>query len=268
MFPIVNVNGKLVDKSTPVFSLDHAAVHRGEVIQEKIRFFNGRFLFQEKHYFHLMANMRMARMDIPISFTPDFFYSEIVKLQSESGLENAVVYFNVSQNFDQTDFWVTAAALPENWHFNSLFQIDQYRETHMPSGFHHRIHFTIPQERILMKFAQENDLNDLILLNESKSIARSIYGNFFVIHGNKIATPKLENGAKDDVLRTVTLAAASHAPYFDTVIEEEIFPFSLVKADEIFIARDGFGIISVSNFKKQNYSTEITSQLIDFVEEL
>lgn len=265
MFPLVNLNGNLVSKSAAFFGFDHPAITGSEIIQEKLRLFQGDFLFAERHYFHLMANMRMARMNIPMSFTPDFFYAELNKLIEESNLENALFTFNVCQNFHTTDFWISARVLTSDFLFKTDFEIDQYRETHVDNGFHQRIHFTEPHKSMLRIFAVENELSDLILLNEQKFIARAIEGNIFVIKDNKLSTPKLEDGAFDDVLRSRILHAGHIAPHFDQVKEENIFPFALMQADEVFIAVNGEGIYSVSRFRKKSYTTEITTEMLDFI---
>ena len=265
MLPVVNLNGNLISKATPFFGFDHAAIQGGEIIVEEMRLLDGEFLFAEKHYFHLMANMRMARMMIPMQFTPDFFYAELQKLRDELAVENAVFLFQVSQNFQEIDFWITARVLPAKFHFIDNYEIDQYRETHVANGFHQRVHFPEPRRRMLRTFALENELNDLLLLNESKAVAKTTEGNIFIVTGNNITTPPIEDGADDNVLRDSILQACKTAPFFDEVREESVFPFALTKADEIFVAKNGEGIYSVSQFRKRVFSSEITAQFTDYL---
>lgn len=263
--PLLNLNGTINSKENSVLSLDHRALIAGEIILEKIRLLNGEFLFKEKHYFHLMANMRMARIQIPIHWTPDFFYSELERLKVATSATNAVFNFYASENYNEVDYWITANILPSDFLFLSDYEIDLYRESHVANGWHQRIHFVAPHNKILKKYSVENDLQNLILLNESKSIAQSIEGNIFVIKDKIISTPRLDNGSLDDVLRDVIISASKRSPYFDDVIEEQIFPFKLTQADEIFIAQNGLGIFSVSNFRKSIYSSDLTQELFEFV---
>ena len=261
MFSTVNLNGNLISKDSVAFSFNHLGWQNGEIIIEPIRLYAGSFLFAEQHYFHLMAQMRMARMEIPMEFTPEFFYIECGKLKEFSGLKNAKFNFFVSLNNEMVDFWIIAESLGNDLIFSEFYEIDQYRETHVANCFHNRIGFANPRNRILKTFAKENDLNDLILLNENKTIARAIDGNIFVIHENQLLTPTLENGALDDVLRDQILKTAQKMPHFDGVKEEAIFPFSLMKADEVFVAKNGVGIFAVSKFRKKEFLTDYSEEI-------
>lgn len=267
MIPIVNYNGKLIQKSSPIFSFDHLAIFNGEIIQEHIRLFNGDLLYAEKHYFHLMAMLRMARIDIPLSFTPSFFYDEINKLVQDQRIDNAHISFNVSTHHSGTDFWISAKVLPKALIFNFPYEIDQYRETHVSNGFHDRVQFIDPTTRILNTFAFENDLQDLILLNEKKVIARAIQGNVFVIKDDILYTPELGDGAIDSVYRDMTIEAAKRVPDFSAIQVEPIFPFSLMKADELFVVKDGEGFYPVTQFRKKSYQSQLLLSIVEYFEE-
>lgn len=268
MLPIVNYKGELVSSSAQVFGFDHVAILQSEILKEHLRLYQGRFLFEERHYFHLMAQMRMARMPIPMHFTPAFFHDELAKLKDEFALDHAKFTFCVSQNMHDTDFWITAIPMKDALAFDADYEIEQYRETHVANGFHQRMRFSEPRNRVLKTFAFENDYQDLLLLNEQKSIARCIDGNLFVIKGDSLLTPRLEDGALDSVFRDKMLEACKRAPHLDDVKEEAIFPFSLMKADEIFVLKDGEGAYAVSKFRKKEFVGDIMPELIAFFVEL
>lgn len=268
MFPIVNYKGDLISKSSQVFSFEHFAISKGEILQESLRLYNNEFLFKEEHYFHLMAQMRMARIDIPMHFTPTFFYNELAKLKNELNTENASFNFYVSANRYEPDFWITAKPLIHSLIFESNFEVEQFRDTHVANGLHKRISFLEPKNRILKTYANENDYQDLILLNEQKSIAHSIKGNIFVIKDNSLFTPDLQQGALDNVFRDKLITACKRAPHFDEVKVEAVFPFSLMKADEVFILVNGEGVYPITKFRKKEYKTEFLPELINFFLEL
>lgn len=259
----INLNGEIVSASTQLFGFDHPVFNSGEILQEKIRLFEGSFLFAERHYFHLMAQMRMARMQIPLDYTPAFFYQELTKIQEDSGLQNAELIFNVTQSDIQSDFWVSIKELPNTLFFNDDYEIDLYRETYVSGDFHQRLNFLNPRYRILSTYAKENSLDDLILLNQEKSVAHSMNGNIFMIQGNEVFTSSLEQGAFDNVLRDRVLQACIRAPEIDEIHEGEgLFPFKLNKADEVFIAKNGHGIIKVSKLRKKDYVSDVTKSIV------
>lgn len=268
MYSRVNQNGEIIAASSQVFGLNHPIFNSGEILLEKIRLLQGDFMFAERHYFHLMAQMRMARMEIPMEYTPDFFYDQLAKLNKDAGFENAEFRFHVTQSSAHTDFWISAEEMPTSILFNNDYTLDLYRETYVSGDFHQRLNFLNPRQRILKTYALENDIQDLILLNQNKSVAHSMNGNIFVIQDNHVFTPTLEQGAFDDVLRDRVLQACIRTPEIDEVHEEEVFPFKLTHADEIFIAQNGKGIVQVSQLRKKKYVDMITQSIVDILCEL
>lgn len=269
MFSNVNFNGKIISAENQMFNLNHSLFRTGEILVEKLRLFQDEFLFPERHYFHLMAQMRMARFEIPMDYTPQFFYEQLEKLKIESGFKNAEFCFNVTRNQNKIDFWVTAQALNETFHFKDEYTIDLYRETYVSGDFHQRLNFLNPRQSILQTYASENQLDDLVLLNFNKSIAHSMNGNIFVIQDDRLMTPSLEQGAFDNVLRDRVLQACIRIPEISDVQEvEEFFPFKLTHADEIFIAQNAKGIIQVSKMRKKTYSNEISQKIVQALLEL
>ena len=269
MFSKLNFNGEIISSETLVFNFQHSLFQTGEILVEKVRLLNQEFLFPERHYFHLMAQMRMARIEIPMNYTPGFFYNELEKLKEVSGYQNAEFQFYVSRNESQVDFWIRAEEQTETFHFQEDYQIDLYRETYVSGDLHQRLNFLNPRLNILKIYAEENQLDDLILLNFSKSVAHSMRGNIFAIQDNQVFTSSLEQGALDDVLRDRVIQACVRTPEISDIQElEEFFPFKLTHAEEIFIAQNGKGIVQVSKMRKKNYSKELSERIVETLLEL
>ena len=264
----INFNGEITLSNSLRFELNHPIFLSGEILQEKIRLFQNKFMFVERHYFHLMAQMRMARMEIPMTYTPDFFYEQLSKLKEETKLENGLFNFYVTQSSTATDFWISAEEMPNQIYFNQDYTLDLYRETHVSTDFHQRLNFLNPRLKILKLYAQENGIDDLILLNHKKAVAHSMHGNIFMIQGQQVFTPSMEEGAKDNVLRDRVLQACKRTPEIDNIQEVELFPFKLTHADEIFIAQNGKGIIKVVQLRKKKYTDTITQSIVKILSEL
>lgn len=269
MFSKINFNGEIIPTETEVFNFQHSIFRTGEVLVEKLRLFHDAFLFPERHYFHLMAQMRMARFEIPMHYTPEFFYDQLDRLKYKIDVQNAEFCFHVARNENQIDFWVSANKLSENFHFQEDYRIDLYRETYVSGDFHQRLNFLDPRQHIFNTYAAENQLDDLILLNFNKSVARTMNGNIFAIEEDRVLTPSLEQGALDNVLRDRVLQACIRAPEISDVQELDVFfPFKLTHANEIFIAQNAKGIRQVSQMRKKKYSSEITQQIVKTLLEL
>lgn len=262
---LVNFNGELIVIDGVGLSLEHKALTEGSVIIQNLRFFNGNLLFAERHYFHLMAQMRMARWEIPMHFTPDFFEKEIIKLINELSIDHALVEVYISPNLTnlQVDFWIKAEKALNSIHSRKPYEVEQYKESHVRNDFLSRINFIDPTVSIFSTFASENDLDDLLLLNSNKGLARTIYGNIFVIKDEEVLTPSIDSGAIDNVYRDVFIESVKRTPEINKISESEIFPFALMKADEVVVLKEGVGVQSVTKFRRKEYSNTMAQTLIN-----
>ena len=76
---MVNYNGRLLPSDEVKITPSNRAFNYGDGVFETVKIRNGRLVFWEKHYFRLMASMRMIRMKIPVEFTLEFLENEILK---------------------------------------------------------------------------------------------------------------------------------------------------------------------------------------------
>ena len=70
---MVNSNGNLVPSSDAGLSFFNRGFSYGDALFETVKAVGGKLLFWEDHYFRLMASMRLLRMEIPMTFTPEYF---------------------------------------------------------------------------------------------------------------------------------------------------------------------------------------------------
>jgi branched-chain amino acid aminotransferase len=85
---MVNVNGLLQPESQDVLHNNRAFLY-GDGVFETIKVAHGKVLFLEDHYFRLMATMRIVRMKIPVTFTMEFFESELLKTVAANSCTDA-----------------------------------------------------------------------------------------------------------------------------------------------------------------------------------
>jgi branched-chain amino acid aminotransferase len=111
-------------------------------------------------------------------------------------------------------------------------------------------------------FANENDLDNCLLLNNDKNVVEALNGNLFMLMGNKLITPPLEEGCLNGVIRKQLLQLARKMEEIE-VIEEIISPFDLQKADELFITNIFIGIQPITKYRKKEYKVDLSKRLID-----
>jgi len=110
-------------------------------------------------------------------------------------------------------------------------------------------------------YADENGLDNCLLLNESKNVAEALQGNIFMVLNGKLITPPLTEGCLNGVLRKQILNLASKMDNLE-VEEVEISPFDLQKADELFISNVIKGIQPISKYRKKEFGNNLATKLV------
>jgi branched-chain amino acid aminotransferase len=258
---MVVFNGKLYSDQEFFIGVGNTALSFGHSVLEEIRIENGLVLFWEPHYLKIMASMRMLRIHIPMSFTPDFL-EEIMKdaLSKTTHLKNnAIAVFQAypsEDNIAQTDYHISFRPL-ENLHLGQVsdtpFEIGLYKDFYIANS----LLSTLPTnyklvERLAGVFSDENDFQSCFLLNEKKEVIGTHLGPLFVVSNGQIQTSPIDGGTQNSVFRKEILSLLSKDSEQE-ISEGVISPFSLQKADALFIFNPSKGFISVSKYRKKVY---------------
>ena len=265
---MVNFNGALIADSKVQLSTQNRGFKYGDAIFETIKVVNDKVVFIEDHYFRLMASMRMLRMRIPMEFTLEFLQDEILKLTKE--LSSSSVYrirltvFRkdgglYTPTTNEVDYIIEGAPLEVI--NKEVYKIDVFKDFYNYSGLLSTVKTTNRMLNTLAAvFANENDLDNCILLNERKGVVEAINGNLFVVKGNIVKTPALTEGCIKGIIRKKVIEIIEKHPDY-TIEETTISPFEIQKADEVFITNAIIGIQSVTNYRKKEFVTEITDKI-------
>lgn len=265
---MVNFNGALIAENEVQLSTQNRAFKYGDAIFETIKVVNGKIAFLEDHYFRLMASMRMLRMKIPMEFTFEFLQEEITKVVKE--LPEASMYrirltvFRKDGGLytpvtNEIDYIIEGSPLEHT--DKEVCKVDVFKDFYNYSGLLSTVKTTNRMLNTLAAvFAEENDLDNCILLNERKGVVEAINGNLFIVKGNVVKTPALTEGCIKGIVRKKVIdIIEKHSDY--TIEETAISPFEIQKADEVFITNAIIGIQSVTNYRKKEFSTEITNKI-------
>jgi len=240
----------------------------GDGIFETIKVVNNKIIFWEDHYFRLMASMRMLRMKIPMKFTLEFLEKEILK--TTAVLENVTtnrVRLNVfrkdgglyTPETNQIDYLIEASAA--NYKVKENYHVDVFKDFYNYSGLLSTIKTNNRMLNTLASiFADENDLDNCILLNERKGVVEVTNGNIFVIKDSVIKTPALTEGCIKGIVRKKVIDIITKHKDF-TLEETAISPFEIQKADEVFITNAIMGIQPVTKYKKKNFTVNFSKKL-------
>lgn len=264
---MINFNATIAPKSSAIISIDNRGFKYGDSLFETIKVTDKKVRFLEDHYFRLMASMRMLRMEIPMHFTLEFFENEILKTVTANNLTSARVRFTVFRNdggyycpkSNAISFIVETFAL--NPSFKQNFTADLFTDFYNYSGILSTLKTNNRIVNVLAaNFASENLLDTCFLLNEKKMLVEAVSGNVFLVQNNQIKTPNLASGCIKGIIRKKIIELVKDNADLD-IIETEISPFDLLKADEVFITNAIIDVQPITNYRKKVYISKVATLL-------
>ncbi|WP_413999138.1 aminotransferase class IV [Flavobacterium sp. W1B] len=269
---MINYNGTIVSQDTNVLTENRAFLY-GDAVFETMKIVNSKILFLEDHYFRLMASMRVVRMEIPMNFTMEYLEEQILSLVNNNGLSNSAraritVFRNDGGYYlpmtNTISFLINAIAL-ENalYSFDQKeYEVDLFKDFYVTKQLLSSIKTT---NRILnitaSVFANENGLDNCLLLNDSKNVVEAIQGNIFMLLGGKLITPPVSEGCLNGVMRKQILELARKVDRIE-VVEAVISPFDLQKADELFVTNVIKGIQPITKYRKKEFGVNLAMELL------
>ncbi len=269
---MINYNGSLVADSNISIHGNRGFLY-GDSVFETLRVLDGKVLFLEDHYFRLMASLRIVRMEIPMHFTMEYMEEQVLALVSL--LENApahrvrISFFRKSGGYylpvdNNVEFIITAAPLQEALYSFSVgnYEVDLFRDYYVSKQLLSTLKTTNKMVQITGSiFADENGLDNCLLLNDDKNVAEALQGNLFMLSGNKLVTPPISDGCLNGIMRKQVLELAKKLEGIE-VAETSVSPFDLQKADELFITNVVQGIRPVTKYRKKEYGITIANDLV------
>lgn len=274
---MINFNGAIVSKDANLLGQNRGFLF-GDAVFETVKIINSKILFLEDHYFRLMSSMRVIRMEIPMNFTMEYLEEQIITLVKTQNLATSAraritVYRNdggyyLPQN-NTVSFLISAQSLE-----NSLYSINQneyivdlYKDFYVTKQLLSSIKTTNKIINVTGSiFANENGLDNCLLLNDSKNVIEALQGNIFMLNANTLTTPAVSEGCLNGVMRKQILAFARKIENIE-VVEGVISPFDLQKADELFITNVIKGIQPITKYRKKEFGNDFASLLLQKLNE-
>ncbi|GAB0156058.1 hypothetical protein CHRYSEOSP005_13200 [Chryseobacterium sp. Alg-005] len=239
----------------------------------KVSFFvrDSRLIMDEECYFFLMASMRKMRLNIPLTYTLEYFqslfYKEVIE---EKGMKNGIVNFMVFRNSD--GITLSKSSVSYFYELNEFedvlaihprgLELDLIKEINVNNNLLSNIRVHCPENIYGRIYAQENDLDDVILLNPNKRIARSTFGNLLFLEGDVIKVPKQSEGAYISPLLE-NFVTFLHKNNLADIQEHEIIAFESQKAEEILLISDEKGIFSVGKIRNKTFGNSRFLELVE-----
>lgn len=271
---MINLNGKLVANDKASLSITNRGFAYGDSVFETIRVINGKIVFWEDHYFRLMASMRIMRMEIPATFSPEFLEKEILSLVKENELDTTAARVKFSVYREEGGYYrpktknvgylINAEKLSQAFYElnEEDYIIELFKDHYINSGLLATIKSNNRAVNVLGSiYADENDYENCLLLNEKKHVVEALNGNIFLVKGDTIKTPPLSDGALNGITRKKLLEIIEKTD--DLNLEEAtISPFELQKADELFITNVITGVQPITRYRKKSFGNNVAKSLL------
>lgn len=273
---MINFNGQLLSQSDSKLTTQNRGYKYGDALFETLKIVNGKIFFWEDHYFRLMSSMRILRMDIPMNFTMEFLESEILKTLEANNLLHASARVRLNVDRGEGGKYLPSTETSVNFnieaepHENPFYTIDMnancivdlYKDYFMAPGLLSGLKSNNKAIQVIGSiYAEENDLDNCLVLNTNKSVIEALNGNLFLVKDGKIKTPPLEDGCLKGVMRKQLLELLSKDVNI-TVEETSISPFELQKADELFVTNVIKGIVPITKYRKKTYGSDFAQGLV------
>jgi branched-chain amino acid aminotransferase len=269
---MINFNGAIVSNDTNLLIQNRAFLY-GDAVFETVKIVNSKVLFLEDHYFRLMSSMRIVRMEIPMNFTMEYLEEQIIALAKVNKFENSsrariTVYRNDGGYYlpknNTVSFLITVESLDESLYSinKKEYIVDLYTDFYVAKQLLSSIKTTNKLINITASiYANENNLDNCLLLNDTKHVIEALQGNLFMLKENRLITPPVSEGCLNGVMRKQILSLAKTIETIE-VVEEAISPFELQKADELFITNVIKGIQPITKYRKKEFATDFSRRIL------
>lgn len=271
---MLNYNGNFIDQTNLSFS--NRAFLYGDSVFETIKVVKNKVLFWEEHYLRLMSSMRILKIEIPNEFTPDYLENQIKKTNSSisetfSGRVRLTVFREGEGLYlpkSNQAIFVINSFQNESILFETKFKtykVDIYKDYLIQSNLLSNLKTSNRLINVIGSiYAQENGLDNCILLNENKLVTEFLNGNIFLVSDNVVKTPPINSGCLNGVMRNKIIELINKIPLFE-IFEKDFSAYEIISSQEVWVSNSISGIIPVSQYRNKQFGSSVAKKVIDFL---
>lgn len=269
-----NYNGKVLPDNELIIGPTNRGLRYGDGIFETIKFKNGNLILGNEHFARLWKGMQMLQFDIPKHLSPEKLQAEIFQVVKKNRLDSARIRLTVIRGdggiYDPKNhnphYIIEAIKLPEDngpLNVNGL-QICLFEDAvkGIDAFSNLKTNNYLPYFMGAM-FAKKQQCNDALILNSKGNICDSTIANIFLLKGETIYTPVLEEGCIAGVMRQWIIDNVGEFNF--KVIQKAITKEDLLNADEVFLSNSIYNIRWVANFEDTKYNNKQIAKLSEIL---
>jgi len=273
------LNGEFLKNDEPRLYTSNRAFRHDDVLIESLHANATEPQFIDLHLNRLTGNMQSLSMEIPAYFTPANFRLLITSLLNKNRIFSGAclritVFRNHGENLipslNEVSFLIESAALK-----SGRYEINEKGLTAGISKDFTRTadrlsHLHRPNSMLFLLAALEgrnNNIDAVILLNQVGRLTESTDSNIFLVSGNALFTPSLEQGCIHGIMRKIVIGLAVEAGY-RVNDQSSLTASALLDAEEVFLTNALEGIRWVGAYQQKRYFSKTSRMLIGMLNEM
>lgn len=271
---IVSING-INQEISKLNGFNNRAFKFGDGVFESIRVSNGKTLFLEHHVSRLIAGAKAMKIKVPNDWNYAYFNALLADLLIQNNIkEGGRVRLSLFRSGEgayhpttnEASFFVEMIPIA-----NNFFELNEegltiniYKE--MKKSLDQFSRFKTLNSILYVQaaiHANENNLNDSLILNKDGNIIESSSSNIFIVSNGVLYTPPLDDGCVGGIMRMniINVALSNKIKIYECSLK----PQNLLIADEVLLTNSIKGIEWVGGFQNKRYYNNLSKKIIDLI---
>jgi len=257
----IYLNGKLVpERQAKISVFDHGLLY-GDGVFEGIRSYKGRIFELEAHVDRLYDSAKAIALEIPMTRTG--MMNAVARTCKANKTTDGYIRLVVTRGVGtlglnpylckKPQIIIIAADIqlyPKKLYDDGLSIVTVGTTRNLSEAVNPRIKSLNYLNNILAKVEAINSgCMEAIMLNSQGAVAEATGDNIFVLRGNKLVTPPVNEGILEGITRNVVMDLAREQGL--EVSEERLSRYDLYTADEVFLTGTAAEVIGVVNIDRR-----------------
>ncbi|WP_039053655.1 aminotransferase class IV [Sphingobacterium sp. T2] len=264
----INFNGQIVPEDSKLFSVDSRALRYGDGLFETMLYQGGEIRFLHLHVDRLQRGMQKLQLE-QVSMFDAYFIKKItddlirknnmlgqrVRVRLIVFREGGGIYTPVT---NKSAFILQVHKLETEVRDKKVgLIVDLFTEVKKPYSDLSALKTNNALVYVLAgNFKRKFEYDDVFILNQEGFLCEALTSNIFVYFDKVLYTPALNQGCVEGIMRKVVMDMAADEGI--PVVEAQINPEIMKKADELFCTNAVQGIQWVMGYKQKRYFNKIS----------
>jgi branched-chain amino acid aminotransferase len=261
-------NGDFYPADASLLPVQNRGFKWGDGLFETMKFFDGRLLLEDLHFERLFSSLQLLQIKPATDFTQGVLVQKIGELCKKNGNPRcARIRLAVYRNDDgETGYSIEAIPLDERvnrWpEEGQRICLYPYARKSMDAFANIKSANYLPYV-LAQNFAAEKIFDDALLLNAANLLCDSSKANIFLVKGDNVYTPGLQQGCVNGIMRRVVVEEVKKLGY--RLYHTEVSEADLLDADEVFLTNAIQIIRWVKEYRQVAYTSEKTKKIFKAV---